>query len=79
MSCDFCGHPTPHGCWTAEEAASCGNYSRAREAILKNQTTRDAVEEIIAARGKPPTREQIEEIERRELARLKAKYEPKQS
>ena len=79
MSCTFCGHDTPHGCWDAKEAASCGNYANLRDAAKSKRAAIDEVEKVIAAaRPKPPTAAQIEKAERRELARLKAKYETRQ-
>jgi hypothetical protein len=75
MGCDFCGHSTPHGCWDAQEAASCGNYAHARNAMKARLTASADVEKIIEARTTPPTRAQIEKSERAQLARLKAKYE----
>lgn len=74
MGCQFCGHTTPHGCWDAAEAASCGNYANARARIKEQRNHVAEVEREIAARHRKPTRVEIEKAERRELARLKAKY-----
>lgn len=77
MGCDFCGHDTPHSCWDANEAANCGNYL-SRRAYVKARLFKAAeVEKIIERRSKRPSPAQIEAAERRELARLKAKYEAK--
>lgn len=74
MGCSFCGHSTPHGCRDAHDAASCGNFANAR-AHLKEQWDRVAeVEREIAKRSRGPTESEIAKAERRELARLKAKY-----
>lgn len=75
-ACSFCGKDWVQGCWTAVEAASCGNFDgvsvrRAKEAAA----AATQVEAIINARPKRRTRADIEATERRELARLKAKYE----
>lgn len=75
MACQFCNHSTPHGCWTADEAAGCGNYAASREDARRRREDTDEVERVIAALAKRPTAAQIEKAERRELARLKAKYE----
>lgn len=78
MSCQFCNHPTPHSCWDAAEAASCGNYANARAAMKAQHGGVVAVEREIQRLErimKPPTPKQIEKRERAELARLKSKYE----
>jgi len=75
MGCQFCGHSTPHGCWDANEAASCGNYRNARAQIASRRSATDEVEKVLKARAKRPSKAQIEKAERAELARLKAKYD----
>ena len=78
MGCDFCGHSTPHSCWDADEASNCGNYLHARDAVKSRHSKIDDVEKIITDRERrmrPPTAAQIEARERKELARLKRKYE----
>ena len=71
MSCEFCQKSYVQGCWTAEEAARCGNMSDEHIKFAKQFSA--AVEKVEAAR-----KEQAEETERYErdlLRRLKAKYE----
>jgi len=75
VGCEFCGHATPHSCWDAHEAASCGNYANARERLKARRSAALDVEKVIAARTKGPSKAQIEKAERAELARLKRKYE----
>lgn len=76
MGCSFCGHSTPHGCWDAHEAANCGNMT---ESTMKRAAeTAKAIQEVAAIRrtaDRPPSKAQIERLERAELARLKKKYE----
>lgn len=74
-SCSFCSNPTPHVCWTAEEASCCGNYATARAELKSRQGRADAVERIIAAASRKQTAAEIEKRERKELDRLKRKYE----
>jgi len=72
MGCSFCGHSTPHGCWDAAEAARCGNMpADALSNAKKLVSELEAVERI----RNGPTKAEIEKAERRELARLKKKYE----
>ena len=75
MSCTFCGHPTPHVCWDANEASTCGNYAHARRRLKTFEAARGEVERIIEARARKPNRSEIEAQERRMLAQLKEKYE----
>lgn len=75
MSCMFCGHNTPHSCWDAFEAANCGNYKAMRERIVQNSSAVAEVERIIKSRSKSLSKEDIEKAERKELQRLKDKYE----
>ena len=74
MGCDYCNKSWVHGCWTAAEAAYCGNMDADTLARLKKSAK---VADEIEERRRGPAAEEIEARERRELARLKAKYENK--
>lgn len=70
-ACTFCGKDWVQGCWTAEEALTCGNLDR--NAIRGAKTLAAAMNK--AERVRKQTADDIEKFERRELARLKRKYE----
>lgn len=72
MGCEFCHKSWVQGCWSAAEAANCGNMDAATIDNLKKSAKAIA---DIERRRRGPTKAQIEKLERAELARLKAKYE----
>lgn len=72
LRCSFCGKDYVQSCWDAAEAARCGNMpADALSAARKMVAELETVERI----RKGPTKAEIEKAERRELARLKKKYE----
>lgn len=72
LRCDYCGKDWVQSCWTADEAANCGNMDA--QSIRRAKDAAKAVAAVERKR-KGPTKAQVEAAERRELARLKAKYE----
>lgn len=72
LRCGFCGKDYVQACWDAAEASRCGNMSpHALSNAKKLVRELEAVERI----SKGPTKAEVEKAERRELARLKKKYE----
>lgn len=72
-ACTFCGKDWVQGCWTAEEAATCGNLDR--QAVANAKALTSAMDK--AERVRKQTAADVEKHERAELARLKRKYERK--
>lgn len=76
LRCDYCGKDWVHPCWDADEAVRCGNLDDAsvkRAQELAKSATR--AQELREHLSRKPTAAEIEVNERKELARLKAKYE----
>ena len=72
MRCLFCGKDYVQGCWTGGEAAHCGNLDA--NAIRQTKELAAALAKVESERERSAS--DVEKHERRELARLKAKYEP---
>lgn len=70
-ACAFCGKNWVQGCWTAQEASTCGNLDR--NAIESARTLTAAMDKVERVRAQDAA--DIEKRERAELARLKRKYE----
>lgn len=73
MLCRYCGRSDVHPCWNADEAGYCGNLGTNEARMAKEWAS--AVTKVERARERAAG--DLERTERRELARLKAKYEAK--